>query len=378
MRLGNVVNTVTCIVSCWLAGQAGAISVADESSVASWLQRELEDSTKPLVAPGLQLEYERRLLPRLADEEFDALRGQVGSNKAHPRWSEMRAETLMRSPQGMVTIVTAWIERPGEFRFSESDPAGVNVDYVRTSTHAWRMMPKTLTIGPADANEATPDEARIGNIASVFYPELRTQMSGYLQLAADRGLVISSLQREGSRWVAMLSTPPESSSPKTDVRCEIEWNEDANRGFIIENKLLRSEGQPAFEGEKWKFEGWKHDPTWNRWVAGKSTYFASNGKAQRSFVWKGSRPSSSSFETLTDVPAADAVDPLRGSVRFTSILDFRANRVSTIDPQSREARSQDMPSDMVQQGSSSMWRWLGWVSLLGCTATVIYLRSRRS
>jgi len=146
-------------------------------------------------------------------------------------------------------------------------------------------------------------------------------------------------------------------------------------GVVLEG--LNDAGEVS-DAEVMTAEGWTTLPGSTVQVARQVRVDGADGRpVKRIALIAATRFSPEEFERLIEPPGPTAVDPVRGAMTYSSVMDYRGGTAQQVG--SSELARGVLPAPPARAGSGeARLRVLGWVLAGGLVATLVFLRLRRS
>lgn len=368
-----------------LALLSGGICIAEavarqptQEAVQAWFEAEWSANgpeIPDLSGHSVTWRVEFRYVPPAA--ELDKLRKEVTGKPDHPdRFTLENYERALKNDPSIVRY-RLWSHGKGNWRQNKEWGFGNDLshywDFTLTPKRAWMMLQSSMTI--FSPGSPTAPGMDLPSLEHSFGPVLEQLFSAHVPTAARSGYKPGTVSLAGQKWTILVSVSAPNSDAKAALTFSGRWDDQANRGFIEEERVVSS-GDTASVGKATKYLEWTHEPSLDRWVAHRVEMYKSDHRLDRVIVFENAQAEEpGEFEKITAIPPAEGEDPIRGKTTFTRVTDYRTNKQSLLDTERKEAVSASLP---VQEDTGPRWqRRIGWITSLSLVMGLVAIAAHR-
>jgi hypothetical protein len=306
-------------------------------------------------------------------EEVQQLIERVRGHPDHP--DLVRLEQATGAHGGTWNTKEVWINGPSWRRSDTFGPSkGDYYDYVVDGNNAWGMSAGELVI--YDPRKGFPSKQRIDTDFAVFGPEALMFVTGGFSQATRTLAFIETPEVRNGVWVAegkIVDGEREFTS-----HFEGTWNESTSEG-VVRSAVITMKHRNQTLRDSYIFTEWHQEPFWQESVAHRVIASISNGALTAEYKLVSVEPlDTAQFDDLCTTPADNGVDPVRGSVTFTSVLDHRKEALAVrITTPSGDVQEVEVPDGGAPE-SGGMLKTAGWISAGLIGGGLVAIRAKKA
>lgn len=277
---------------------------------------------------------------------------------------------------GKATSRSRLFAENGAWRYCGELTDAAYIDTVLAPHSSWKLSDQGVII--YDTQTALDDSSQLYRPRTneyIFLPEIDRFLHGGLGIAARAHLTPGLPQCDGSNWRVRCSR--ESGGFVQSVDFKGRWDETLGRGFVESSTIAQSDGRPETVGCREEFLSWELDAEHHRWIAREVRRFDHRGRHWRTSRLEALLPMPpGGFSSLVAIPTAGRDDPIRGSVNFTTIADYRSGELTHTEPDGK-VTTRALPAPAPSQSRNAVQK-IGWslLAAIGGFALIVVLRRR--
>lgn len=360
-----------------MTGTAAAQSEAERAE--KWFRTMATEAAENFKGRSFKMAYSVEVQETLDPNEISAIRSRVANLPAHPDRARLqRLEHLQKYGPAMLEY-TMWFRR-GDMRLNREGerhvPGAEYLDTTSIGDVGWKMTPKTLFVVPTGQSAPRGHDVQMVTKwalteAKVFFG---AGMSGFGDVTQDTQFRMI----DDNRWTASNKRVIGGNERSVEVRGT--WDAQVGRGRSIESSLS-SVGNGAkvlyrVTAERWiEFDGMEVATS----VTTTDMETAERPADVRNYkLLSIDSLSDRDFERVSQVPAIDAEDPIRGAVTFTTVENLTGSESRYTMKNPMTGTIEEFGSGQTVAGMNRSWlRVLGWTSACAIAVMLVILRVRR-
>lgn len=301
--------------------------------------------------------------------ELERLRREVPGKPDHPEKHLLQAyeERLRGKPTSMPRRL--WSHGPGQWRWNTDLPTGEFIDTVVMPKQAWSQSSAAIAI--VDPRDGYPMGVGWPRQENTFWPELAHLLFGGLSVAGLPGVHPRPVALDGESWrVEVILGDTENASQSVALEYQGRWDAGVGRGFVERLEVVANGFDPSSVGETTLYHDWEWNREIGRWVARQVEFFKPGGRADRVLVFEAaSLGAPGEFDRVTALPGESTPDPVRGSIDYAQITDYRKGVVASVGPDGT-VHEKSLPQAAAGMRRDGWYRVAGWVAG-GCVVLAV-------
>ncbi|MBL8765305.1 MAG: hypothetical protein JNM07_13660 [Phycisphaerae bacterium] len=309
------------------AATAAALAQApDRDTVQKWFDAEWKaaQTIPDLGDASITWRMEFAYVP--SESELEELRARVEGRPDHPERGKLRAWRRAFEGEPEFLRHQLWMRGQGQWRFNiEDGPTATPTytDITLSPSGMWTLSRQQLS--RAKAGDPAFDNTKYHE--NTFWPQIRRFMFGGIAsgcVSCERDPLVLS----GTRWSVTVRSRSAGSVPLLTTSYEGHWDAAAGRGFTDTLYIRPHPNAANPNGARFEFSGWSYRDALARWMCDRVVESHANGPVQRVYLLEEVAPNNPGrFNEVAKEPAPNGTDAVRGTVTFTSVLDYQGEKI---------------------------------------------------
>ncbi len=339
----------------------------------TWFNRVLAPETGDALADGLRIKYTIEYLHVPPPTELAALRREAIEHPDNPRLAELPnfERRLAKSPSETRHNCLWRLGNEWRWNTQTGDEKDGFTDRIWSNGVVWMLTDKTLVL--MDPAKVSQSRYRVDRIPSSFSADCMNMFSAQLNAPPARRLNLVPQLNDDDVWSVQASST-DAGGAEYKVSARGHWNPTEHWGTIDESRWEEHGTDGKREGEIIRTDNWEYIPSLRLGMAHRVDIAALDGQPDKRMSVKDAIIfSAADFQALIRVPSSDGIDPARGQVKFTSVMDLQSAQPTIKGPQG-EATAFSTPDETPERA----WlRTLGWAIAAMIVTCLLLIKVRR-
>ena len=298
------------------------------------------------------------------------LRDQVADRPDHPDRGLLADSQRRARGEPFGSTWQLWTMGEGQWRLNHdfyADDRQMYWDLVQMPEREWWLSESDLRVFDPSADPipgANVDRAAIA-ARSALVRLLTMRLPAIVEAELEVGTV---RVHPGGRFTFEAATRDDHDGPDYTLGFEGYWDRTAERGFITRCTVLVNELKPSIVGQTHLAESWAYIEDAGLWIAGSVEQKNPDNAITTVLRFVDfTAGTADDLDRITQIPAIDGADPIRGDVMSTRYTDHRAGIASV---RLEDGTFQEFQVETDSDDAAGRLRFLGWIAL-GAAAVAV-------